>query len=175
MDQFFKYKYDDLFNPVLNALHKLGGSGALPGQLYTINMSDVHDIRTRSFNMSRIRSKNTKPEMYVRKFLYKNGFRYRLHYSKLPGKPDVVLVGKRIVIDIKGCYWHRHEGCQYAATPNTNKEFYQKKFTDTIARDAKNRKQWQKEGWKVVDVWECELKNSEKRERRLLKLINELT
>ena len=96
----------------------------------------------RSWNMSRIRGKNTKPEMYVRKVLYQNGFRYRLHYSKLPGKPDVVLVGKRIVIDIKGCYWHRHEGCKYATTPNTNTEFYQKKFADTSTGDGKKFNAW---------------------------------
>lgn len=137
-------------------------------------MTDVHDIKTRSFNMSRIRGKNSKPEMYVRKFLFENGLRYRIHYSKLPGKPDVVLVSRRVLIDVKGCYWHRHEGCNYAAIPKTNKKFYQKKFADTITRDARNREYWLSDGWKVVEVWECELKNSEEREKRLLKLLEEI-
>lgn len=138
-------------------------------------MADVHDRNTRSYNMSKIRGKNTKPEMYVRKFLFEKGFRYRLHYSKLPGKPDVVLVGKRIVIDVRGCYWHRHKACKYATTPKTNKEFYQRKFAATKERDTRNTVFWQKDGWKVIEVWECELKNCIVREKRLKKLLREIS
>lgn len=125
--------------------------------------------------MSRIRGKNTKPEMYVRKFLYSHGFRYRLHYSKLPGRPDVVLVGKKIIIDIKGCYWHRHPGCRYATTPSTNVDFYQKKFADTMERDAKNKANWKEAGWKVIEVWECELRTVESRDQRLEKLLQDIS
>lgn len=124
--------------------------------------------------MSRIRGKNTKPEMYVRKFLYSHGFRYRLHYSKLPGKPDVVLIGKKIIIDIKGCYWHRHPGCGYATTPSTNVDFYLKKFADTVERDRKNKAYWRDAGWKAIEVWECELKTVESRHQRLQKLLQDI-
>ena len=125
--------------------------------------------------MSRIRGKDTKPEMYVRKFLYGNGFRYRLHYKKLLGKPDVVLVGKNVIIDIKGCYWHRHTGCRYATTPSSNVDFYLKKFADTVERDKRNIAYWKEEGWKVIEVWECELKTAESRKQRLEELLQEIT
>lgn len=124
--------------------------------------------------MSRIRAKDTKPEIVVRKFLYANGYRYRIHYSKLPGKPDIVLIGKKIIIDVKGCFWHRHSGCKYAAIPKTNYEFYQKKFSQTIERDTRNRRVWLLNGWKVIDIWECEVKNSREREHRLESLIQEI-
>ena len=137
-------------------------------------MSDVHDKETRSYNMSRIRGKNTKPELYVRKFLYANGIRYRIHYSKLPGKPDIAITSKKILIDIKGCYWHRHAECKYATTPKTNVKFYEKKFNDTVSRDLKNKRKWEKEGWRVIEVWECELKTIKKREKRLIKLIEQI-
>lgn len=138
-------------------------------------MTDVHNSSTRSFNMSKIRSKNTKPELIVRKFLYKNGYRYRKHYKKLPGTPDVVLVGKKIIIDIKGCYWHRHEDCRFATTPKKNYDFYKKKFSDTVNRDRKNKNYWISKDWKVIEIWECELKTAEKRESRLMKLLEEIT
>lgn len=137
-------------------------------------MTDVHNSSVRSYNMSKIKGKNSKPEIIVRKFLFKNGYRYRKHYRKQPGTPDVVLIGKKIIIDIKGCYWHRHEGCKYATTPKTNVEFYQNKFADTVNRDKKNNKIWQDKGWRVIEVWECELKKANQREERLLKLLEEI-
>lgn len=124
--------------------------------------------------MSRIRGKHTKPEMYVRKFLFEKGYRYRLHYNKLPGKPDIVLMGLKVLIDIKGCYWHRHEGCKFATIPSTNREFYLKKFADTVERDKRNKDSWLKEGWKVIEVWECELKNMVSRKERLINLLEEI-
>lgn len=124
--------------------------------------------------MSRIRGKDTTPELIVRKFLFKNGYRYRLHYKWLPGKPDVVLVKNKVIIEIKGCYWHRHQGCRYATTPMTNSEFYKKKFQDTVARDKRNKKAWLESGWKIIEIWECELKKSEKREARLKRLLKEI-
>ena len=137
-------------------------------------MTDVHNSSARSFNMSRIRGKDSKPEVIVRKFLFKNGYLFRKHYKKLPGIPDVVLVGKKIIVDIKGCFWHRHEKCRYSTTPKTNYDFYQKKFTDTIKRDRKNKKYWIDNNWKVIEIWECELKTAEKRESRLMKLLEEI-
>lgn len=137
-------------------------------------MTDIHDPSVRSFNMSRIRSKDTKPEVIVRKFLFKNGFRYRKHYKKIPGTPDVVLIGRKIIVDIKGCFWHRHENCRYVTTPKTNYDFYQKKFTDTIERDRKNKKYWIEYNWKVIEIWDCELKTAEKKESRLMKLLEEI-
>lgn len=125
--------------------------------------------------MSRIRGKDTKPEMYVRKFLYGHGLRYRLHYARLPGKPDVVLVGRKIIVDIKGCYWHRHSGCRYATMPSSNVDFYLKKFSDTVNRDRRNISYWKEAGWKVIEVWECELKTSESRKQRLEELLQEIT
>lgn len=137
-------------------------------------MSDVHDKKTRRRNMKSIRNKDTKPEMIVRRFLFNNGFRYRVHYKELPGKPDIVLIGKRVVIEVKGCFWHRHEGCKKTTTPATNRDFYIAKFSATIERDKKNRKFCIDNGWKVIDVWECELETANKRKNRLTKLIEEI-
>ena len=135
-------------------------------------MTDVHDKKTRSFNMSMIKGKDTMPEMVVRKFLFSKGLRYRLHYKKLPGKPDIVLVGRKTIIDIKGCYWHRHPNCKYATMPKSNTDFYLKKFEETVGRDKENMTYWKENGWNVIEVWECELKKN--RECRLQKLLEEL-
>ncbi len=124
-------------------------------------MVDVHSPEQRSFNMSQIRSKNTRPEMIVRKWLWTNGYRYRLHRNDLPGKPDIVLSKYHTVIFIHGCFWHRH-GCQYTTFPSSRKEFWQKKFESNIQRDITNQKNLEKAGWNVLILWECEIKNSEK-------------
>ena len=137
-------------------------------------MSDVHDIKTRSYNMSQIRGKDTKPELYVRKFLYRNGIRYRTHYPKLPGKPDIVIIGKRIIVDVKGCFWHRHGGCKFTTTPKRNRDFYEKKFAETTIRDAQNLGYWLQKGWKVIEVWECELKNQSARKKTLDELLKDI-
>ena len=124
--------------------------------------------------MSSVRSKNTRPELQVRNFLYHHGIRYRIHLSALPGKPDIAITSKKIVVEVKGCYWHRHQGCKYATVPKTNTDFYMRKFDDTVKRDEKNKSLLIRNGWKVIDVWECELKTLEKREVRLKKLLKEL-
>jgi len=94
-------------------------------------MTDVHNKKTRSYNMSRIKGKNTKPEMLVRKFLHKNGYRYRLNYSKLPGKPDIVLPKYKTVIFINGCFWHGHKECKFFVVPKTRTEWWFQRFNDT--------------------------------------------
>ena len=121
-------------------------------------MTDVHDKKTRSYNMSRIKGKNTKPEMLVRKFLHKNGFRYRLNYSKLPGKPDIVLPKYKTVIFINGCFWHGHKGCKFFVVPITRTEWWTEKINSTIERDEIKNKELKKMGWDVKTLWVCELK-----------------
>ena len=112
--------------------------------------------------MSRIRGKDTRPEMQLRSLLYRAGYRFRLHHPGLPGRPDIVLTKYRTAVFVHGCYWHRHQGCPYATTPKSHKEFWEKKFSDTIKRDRQNVDELVQLGWRVITVWECELKkNSE--------------
>lgn len=121
--------------------------------------TDVHSPEIRSYNMSRIRGKNTKPEIYLRSMLHREGFRFRLHDRQLPGNPDIVLPRYKSVVFVNGCFWHRHEGCQYSYMPKTRQEFWSKKFADTVLRDQAKQKQLQEAGWNVIVVWECELKH----------------
>ena len=121
-------------------------------------MADVHTPEQRSFNMSRIRSKNTRPEMLVRRFLHCNGFRYRLHDKKLPGKPDIVLPKYKTVIFVHGCFWHGHKNCKYFVVPKTKTEWWLNKINGNIANDAKAIKALKNEGWKIINLWECKLK-----------------
>jgi DNA mismatch endonuclease (patch repair protein) len=135
-------------------------------------MADVHDKKTRSYNMSRIRSKDTKPEMLVRKFLHANGFRFRLHDKKLPGKPDIVLPKYKTVIFVNGCFWHGHEGCKYFVVPKTRTGWWLEKIGRNKENDKKKAKALRKEGWKVVEIWECRLKTDF--EKKLNQVINNL-
>lgn len=111
----------------------------------------------RSANMSKIRSKDTKPEMLVRRHLHALGFRYRLHDSKLPGHPDIVLPKWHTVIFVNGCFWHRHEGCKYATKPKSNIEFWTTKFKQNVERDKKEYTALKSAGWKIIVIWECEI------------------
>ncbi len=122
-------------------------------------MTDVHDKKTRSYNMSMIKGKNTKPEIIVRKFLFNNGFRYRLNYSKLPGKPDIVLPKFRIVIFINGCFWHGHEGCKYFVVPKTRTEWWMEKINSNKRNDINKKKELEDLGWRIITLWECEIKH----------------
>ncbi|MBB6128629.1 very short patch repair endonuclease [Mucilaginibacter lappiensis] len=108
--------------------------------------------------MSRIRGKDTKPEMLVRKYLFSRGFRFRLHVKDLPGKPDIVLPKYKTVIFIHGCFWHGHEGCRYATIPKTRTEWWVNKINDTKARDLLHTQSLQKKGWNTIPIWECDLK-----------------
>ena len=119
---------------------------------------DVHDRQTRSFNMSRIRGGNTKPELLVRRGCHRAGLRFRLHRKDLPGKPDLVFPRYRTVVFVHGCYWHSH-GCTYGAViPKTNTQFWQSKRADTVERDKRNIADLLDRGWRVVIVWECATK-----------------
>ncbi|MEX2336302.1 MAG: very short patch repair endonuclease [Fulvivirga sp.] len=143
-------------------------------------MADVHEPETRlpvgqvrSYNMSRIKGKDTKPEMLVRKFLFSNGFRYRLHDKKLPGKPDLVLPKYKTVIQVHGCFWHGHKGCKYFVVPKTRTKWWKEKIEGNIERDQIAEKKLKSEDWKVIVIWECELK-PDKREGTLNKLLNQI-
>ena len=136
-------------------------------------MADVHSPKTRSFNMSRIRSKDTKPEEIVRKYLFSKGFRYRKNDARFPGKPDIVLPKYKTVIFVNGCFWHKHEGCRYFSWPENNAEFWAKKINANVERDAKNYAHLQQLGWHVIVIWECDLKANH-RTITLLRLIEEL-
>ncbi len=114
----------------------------------------------RSRNMSAIKSKNTKPEIAVRKLLHSLGYRFRLHRKDLPGSPDIVLPKYKTVIFVHGCFWHRHENCKYASTPKTRSEFWESKFEGNIKRDKINQTNLIKLGWKIIIVWECDLKKT---------------
>lgn len=122
-------------------------------------MADRISAEHRSWNMSRIRGKDTQPEIVLRSLMHRAGFRYRLHDKKLPGKPDLVLPKHNTAIFVNGCYWHRHEGCPKATTPKTNTAFWTKKFEETVKRDARKNSELIEGGWHVVTVWECELEN----------------
>ncbi|GAA4448723.1 very short patch repair endonuclease [Nibrella saemangeumensis] len=121
-------------------------------------MADVHTPEQRSFNMSRIRGKDTKPEMIVRQFLHKNGFRYRIHVKDLPGKPDIVMPKYRTVIFIHGCFWHGHEGCRYFIIPKTRTEWWTNKIMTSRRKDQENTQSLRNAGWNVVTIFECELR-----------------
>jgi len=118
---------------------------------------DVHSIQQRSFNMSQIKSKNTKPEVLVRKLLWGLGYRYRIHYDQVPGKPDIVFPKRRKAIFINGCFWHRHN-CSYFKWPESNAEFWKKKIEGNVLRDNQIYNELDQLGWHHLVVWECETK-----------------
>jgi len=122
----------------------------------------------RSWNMSRIQSRDTKPERMVRSILHKEGFRFRLHVRELPGSPDLVLPRYGCVIFVHGCFWHRHRGCQYSYTPKSRRAFWRNKFLVNIARDSHVRLMIRRLGWNVIVVWECEARDSDKLVIKLL-------
>ena len=136
-------------------------------------MLDVHNKETRSYNMSRIKGRKTKPEEIVAKYLFSQGFRYRRNVKKLPGTPDIVLKKYKTVIFVNGCFWHMHEGCKYFVWPNDNSEFWKNKLLANKERDEKEKKEIEELGWKVIVVWECQLKKAE-RERTLNWLIEKI-
>ena len=128
-------------------------------------MSDVHSAKTRSYNMSQIKGKNTKPEIIVRRFLFSKGFRYRVNDKRYPGHPDIVLPKYKTAIFVNGCFWHVHEGCKYFVWPQNNSSFWETKLLSNAERDRKNYEKLTSIGWKVIIIWECELRNGQKEER----------
>ena len=123
-------------------------------------MADSVSKEQRSWNMSRIRSTDTSIEVAVRKYLFSKGFRYRKNVAALPGKPDIVLPKYKTVIFVHGCFWHRHSGCKYAATPTSNSEYWQQKFKRNIENDNRHIHELSDLGWRVITIWECELKSA---------------
>lgn len=121
-------------------------------------MADVHDVDTRSYNMSCVKSKNTKPEIWVRKYLFACGFRYRINVKRLPGTPDIVLPKYKTAIFVNGCFWHGHKNCRYFVIPKTRTEWWLDKINRNIERDQANFRALEKLGWRVVTIWECQLK-----------------
>ena len=121
-------------------------------------MADIKTKESRSYNMSRIAGKDTKPEELVRKYLFSKGFRYRKNVRKLPGTPDLVLPKYRTVIFVNGCFWHGHEECKYFVWPKNNAEFWRQKIETNISRDQRKEAQLRDMGWNVMIVWECELR-----------------
>ena len=135
-------------------------------------MADVHSPETRSYNMSRIHGKDTKPEEKVRKYLFSQGFRYRKNDKRLPGKPDIVLPKYKTVILIHGCFWHMHD-CGRFRWPTTNQDYWKHKIERNVERDQLNKEQLQQAGWKVITIWECEL-NKMNIEEKMTSVIDEL-
>lgn len=121
-------------------------------------MTDVHNKETRSYNMSQIKGKDTKPELLVRKFLHAHGFRYRLHDKKLPGKPDIVMPKYKLVIDIRGCFWHGHDNCKYFVIPKTKTDWWIDKIKKTKSKDFENEVKLRELGWNTIIIFECDLK-----------------
>lgn len=137
-----------------------------PNFFYFCSMADVHDKKTRSYNMSQIRSKDTQPELLVRKFLFSKGLRFRLHNKKLPGTPDLTLSKYHTVIFINGCFWHGHQGCKYFVLPKTRTDWWLEKIEETGRRDRKAMKALKELGWNPLVIWECDLRR-EKQQRTL--------
>jgi len=136
-------------------------------------MADKFSKETRSYIMSRIRGKDTKPEIMVRSFLFSQGLRFRKNDKRYPGSPDVVLPKYNTVVFVHGCFWHLHEGCKHAKIPKSNVEYWEKKLYGNRERDARNKKELEDMGWNVITVWECELKK-DKREKTLYDLYSKI-
>lgn len=122
-------------------------------------MADVLTPIQRHNCMSKIKGRDTKPEIKIRSWLHRNGYRFRIQKSDLPGKPDIVLKKYNLAIFVNGCYWHRHPGCRYTTTPATNKEFWQKKFAQNVSRDKVCIEKLKASGWNTLVIWECQVRN----------------
>jgi DNA mismatch endonuclease, patch repair protein len=120
-------------------------------------MVDRLSPERRSWNMGRIRGRNTRPERFVRSLLHRMGYRFRIHDQKLPGNPDIVLAKHKTAIFVHGCFWHRHLGCKFAYTPKSRIDFWQRKFDENVLRDRAAEEQFRETGWKLIVVWECEI------------------
>lgn len=135
-------------------------------------MADVLTPEQRRRNMAAIWGKNTKPEIIVRRLVHSLGYRYRLHRKDLPGKPDLVFHSRHKIIEVFGCYWHMHD-CKYGrVVPKTNTDFWQNKRLANVARDTRNSEELSKQGWRVLVIWECEIKNTEKLEERIVQFLD---
>ncbi len=133
---------------------------------------DTLSPEERSRIMARVRSRDTRPEMMVRRLAHKMGFRFRLHAADLPGKPDLVFRSRRKVIFVHGCYWHRHRNCALARLPKSRLDFWIPKLEANARRDAENRSRLKKMGWSVLVVWECQLSDEKRLQRRVLEFLS---
>jgi DNA mismatch endonuclease (patch repair protein) len=134
-------------------------------------MADIVPPEKRSAMMAAVRGKDTKPELILRRMLHRAGFRYRLHRRDLPGAPDVVFPGRRLVIFVHGCFWHGHAGCRYATVPKTRREFWVAKVEANRARDARVEDALRRQGWRVLVIWECETRKLDELGERLVSLL----
>ncbi len=134
-------------------------------------MVDTRTSAKRSEIMSRVRSKNTGPEMIVRRLVFAMGYRYRLHRRDLPGTPDIVLPGRRKIIEVRGCFWHGHDSCQYGRLPKSRDEYWRTKIDCNRVRDVENLRRLEGDGWRVLIVWQCELNDLEVLKKRLYEFI----
>ena len=137
-------------------------------------MADTMTPEQRSRCMSAVKGKDTKPEMIVRKYLFSKGLRFRLHVRSLPGSPDIVLPKYKTVVFINGCFWHGHDGCKYYRLPQSNVDFWETKITNNKNRDVVNEIKLKELGWKVIRIWECEIKRVQDRDQSLEKLYNQI-
>ncbi|WP_307756510.1 DNA mismatch endonuclease Vsr [uncultured Alistipes sp.] len=135
---------------------------------------DIWDKEGRSKMMSKIRSTNTKPEIKLRKFLFSEGFRYRINDKKLPGKPDIVLAKYKTVIFVHGCFWHEHKGCRRSHIPKSNEQYWIDKIAGNVKRDKARIKELQDSGWNVLIAWECEINNKGKFEALKISILQQI-
>lgn len=133
---------------------------------------DTLTPRQRSERMALVRGKDTKPELIVRSLIHGLGYRYRLHWRELPGTPDLVFTSKRKVIFVHGCFWHRHANCSLARLPKSRKEFWETKLQGNVERDARNMRALKRDGWRVLLIWECELKDMSRLTKRIGRFLN---
>lgn len=136
-------------------------------------MTDIFSKRKRSWIMSRIQGTNTGPEKTVRSFLHRKGFRFKLHVTNLPGKPDIVLPARRTVVFVNGCFWHGHSRCNRATLPSTRRSFWRRKILGNTKRDRRVRRALRKAGWNTLTVWECQVRKPARLERALSRLLTQ--
>lgn len=134
-------------------------------------MADIFSKEKRSEIMSKVRSKNTRPEVIIRRLIFGMGYRFRLHVRELPGKPDIVMLGRKKIIDVRGCFWHGHQDCKYGKLPKTREYFWKEKIERNRQRDLDNVCLLKSKGWRVLVVWQCELKTVDSLKMRLFEFI----
>ena len=146
-----------------------------PSVRFSRDMADSISPEARSRVMSRVRGCNTSPELYVRRTVWSEGFRYRLHVRKLPGVPDLALAKYRLAVFVHGCFWHQHDGCPNSKRPSSNREYWDKKLDGNAARDARHRTRLEELGWTVVTIWECSLKSDTENLLERLRVFRRIT
>jgi DNA mismatch endonuclease (patch repair protein) len=134
---------------------------------------DTLSPQERSERMGRVKGKDTKPELVVRRLVHRLGFRYRLHSSALPGKPDLVFGRRKCLIFVHGCFWHRHQGCPLCRTPKSRLDFWEPKLEENRKRDSRNQRRLRRDGWRLMVIWECQLADENRLRRRILEFLGQ--